>query len=258
MKVLIILIFLSSSANAQKSLSPQAYQANVRPVLSGIINDFYQMVTLFPEFPAGIVTILESIHDLETEKAAIRSNCPQNLTAKCLGDIDQIKRKLSTILSQSLELSGKQSFSSSLFLNNLAGARIYSDFYLATEEMKGKLENASLKIKAQVSFRELTYPIIKELDQLSSLISLSLIEYIPYAYRDEFNHFYFNFIHTTHQNINRRNNHEFLNRNLNSLNFAINLFVQNLTKRNKKTPEGMAPYLSAMHNRWNSILRYYY
>jgi hypothetical protein len=36
------------------------------------------------------------------------------------------------------------------------------------------------------------------------------------------------------------------------------LLNQSLTKRNKKTPEGMGPYLATIHNRWNSILRYYF
>jgi hypothetical protein len=98
---------------------------------------------------------------------------------------------------------------------------------------------------------------IKELDELTTIVSLAVMEYIPLNYKEDFRHFFFNFIHPIQQQISKKNNYEFLNRNIYSLNFSINLLNQTLTKK-KKTPEGMAPFLAVIHNRWNSIIRNYY
>ena len=258
MKFLIILCMLSSSLYAQKSLGPQAFQSSIRPTLKGILHEFYEMVSLFPDFPRPMVSIVDLLGDLQTEKDLLRGNCPHVLTLKCLSNINKIKGTLSSIVAKSLELATEQKMSQSLYINTVGGLRVSNDFFLAVEEVKGELENASLKLKAQVAVKDQTHTVLKQLDHLNTLISLSVVEYVPYAYREDFRHFFFNFVHPIQLHINKANNHEFFYRNINSLNFALNLLNQNLTKRNKKTPEGMAPYLSLMHNRWNGILRYYF
>jgi hypothetical protein len=147
--------------------------------------------------------------------------------------------------------------SQTLHLNSLSGLRIVSDFDLEMEEVKGYLDNASFLLSAGIPQKRETYFIIKELDELNTLLSLAVVEYIPFFYKEDFRHFFFNFIHPIQQQISKNNNHEFVNRNITSLNFTINLLNQTLTKK-KKTPEGMGPYLATLHNRWNSILRFYF
>jgi hypothetical protein len=112
-------------------------------------------------------------------------------------------------------------------------------------------------MRAQISDKKNTATLVKQIDELQTVLSLAVVEYIPYGYREDFRHFYFDFVHPIELQVSKNNNYEFLNRNVSALNFAINLLNQNLTKRNKKTPEGMAPYLSLIHNRWNSLIRYY-
>ena len=255
--IFLILFALSLRANDQKALGPEAFQSSARPVLAGILNDFYQMITLFPDFPKELISIVDEIDDLHGAKENLREKCPRYLTNSCLESINALRVRLSSIQAKTLKLVANQKISSNLNMNPLGGMRTTNQFQLGLEEIKGELDNSSLIIKAGASDKKATYPIIKKIDELSTYISLTVVEYIPFLYQDEFRHFYFTFIHPVQQQISKHKNYEFLNKNINSLNFSLNLLNQSLTKRNKKTPEGMAPYLLMIHNRWNSLFRYY-
>lgn len=259
MKYLLGFLFLVSiNAHAQKQLSSPTFQGSIRPILSGILSDFYQMITLFPDFPNELVSIVDEIDDLHGEKELIREKCPRNLELACLTNITNLRNRLVGVQAKTLELISRQKMSPSLHMNPLAGIRTTNEFMLELEEIKGYLDNAALILKAGVKQRKPTFHVIKQIDELSTFVSLTVVEYIPFLYKEDFRHFYFNFVHPVQQQLNKTQNYEFVNRNIVTLNFALNLINQNLTKRNKKTPDGMAPYLSAIHNRWNSILRYYY
>ncbi len=259
MKLLLpIILLFSFSAQAQKQLNAGTFQTNIKPILSGILSDFYQMITMFPEFPDELVKIVDEIDDLHGEKELIREKCPRTLELSCLENITNLRNRLVDVQARTLELISRQKMSPSLHMNPLAGIRTTNEFMLELEELKGSLDNSALILKAGVKQKKPTFHVIKKLDELSTFVSLTVVEYIPYPYKEDFRHFYFNFIHPVQQQLNKTQNFEYVNRNINSLNFSLNLINQNLTKRNKKTPAGMAPYLSAIHSRWNSILRYYF
>ena len=259
MKLLLSLFFLISlSAYAQKSINQATFQANVRPVLSGILSDFYQMITLFPDFPKELTAVVEEIDELHALKETLTQSCPRLLNLSCMNNINELRARLSIVQARTLELTSRQQISSTLYINTLAGLRTTQEYMLSLERLKGDLDNAAFSIKAGANYKKSTYDIIKQVDETCTYVSLTVIEYIPYTYKEEFRHFYFNFVHPLQQQISKRQNYEFLNRNINSLNFALNLLNQSLTKKNKKTPEGMGPYLSLIHNRWNSLLRYYF
>lgn len=259
MKILcLFILILTAQVHAQKKLSSQTFQANIRPALSGILSDFYQMITLFPDFPKELVSIIDEIDDLHGEKDLIREKCPRNLVLACLANITNLRNRLVGVQAKTLELISRQKMSSSLHMNPLAGIRTTNEFMVELEDIKGTLDNAALILKAGATLKMPTFQVIKKVDELSTFVSLTVVEYIPFIYKEDFRNFYFNFIHPIQQQISRNQNYEFLNRNITALNFSLNLLNQNLTKRNKKTPEGMGPYLSVIHNRWNSILRYYF
>lgn len=259
MKLIFILtLLISSQAYAQKHLSSPTFQANIRPILSGILSDFYQMITLFPDFPKELVSIVDEIDDLHGEKELIREKCPRTLELACLSNITNLRNRLVGVQAKTLELISRQKMSSSLHMNPLAGIRTTNEFMLELEEIKGYLDNAALILKAGATQKKPTLFVVKQIDELSTFVSLTVVEYIPFLYKEDFRHFYFEFVHPVQQQLNKTQNYEYLNRNINSLNFALNLLMQNLLKRNKKTPEGMGPYLAAIHNRWNSALRYYF
>jgi hypothetical protein len=230
---------------------------NVRPGLHSIVEDFYQMVTLFPEFPRTILPLVQELQILSTEKEALRSGCPRKIDKNCKDTVSVLNARLGKVRALSFRLLSEQRLSTSPYIQSLSGLRIVSDFDLAVESLKGDLENASFLIASGLPVKKETYAIIKKVDELSTLLSLSVVEYIPITYKEDFRHFFFNFIHPVQQQISKNQNFQFINRNITSMNFAINLLNQTLTKK-KKTPEGMGPYLAAIHNRWNSLLRFYY
>ena len=252
----LFLLLLMNPAFAQRKINAQTFHSSARPVLNAILSDFYQMMEQFPEFPKELTGIVDEIDDLHGEKDFIREKCPRQLEKACLPNIDKLRAKLSAIQAKALTLISHQNMSESLHMNPLGGMRTTNQFIEELEELKATLDNASLILKAGASLKRPTFQIIKRVDELSTFVSLTVVEFIPFAYKEDFRHFYFNFIHPVQQHIARDKNYEFLNRNMNSLNFALNLLNQNLTKRSKKTPPGMAPYLSVIHSRWNSLLRY--
>jgi hypothetical protein len=253
----LVLLMAVSTAHAQKKLSQQVFQVNVRPVLSAILNDFYQMMSQFPDFPKELYGIVDQLDAIHVDKELIKEKCPRLLNAACIENVNSLRSRLLTLERKTNELLSEQNLSTSLYMTSLSGIRTIHQFQAILIKLKGELDNSSLMIKAQVSHRRETYRMIKLVDELSTYISLTIVEFIPYKYKEDFRHFYFNFVQPIQLHVSKNKNYEFLNRNFSSLNFTINLLNMNLTKRNKKTPQGMAPYLSIMHNRWNSLLRYY-
>lgn len=257
MHILLLLLTLMTPAVAQKNLGRESFMVNVRPVLSGIVSDFYQMVALFPDFPKNILPLMRELDDLTSDKETLKQTCPRTININCKGSVNSLKARLSRIRELSLRLFSEQKMSKALYINSISALRIISEFDAEVEEAKGHIDNTSFLLSAGIPQKKETYFILKELDELMTLASLSVVEYIPFLYKEDFKHFFFNFVNPLQQQISKNSNHEFLNRNINSLNYSINLLNQTLTKK-KKTPEGMGPFLSVIHNRWNSILRYYY
>jgi len=255
--IVLILLTFSLNAFAQKRLGSNAFQSNVRPVLAAILNDFYQMVSQFPEFPKELNVVVQNLDKLQIYKELLIEHCPRTLNTNCQSSVEQLRVQLSNIQSQLYELSAKQRMSKGLHLTPLPGMRTMGILLNEVEMLKGYLDNSSFMIKASIPHKRSSYEIVKGIDTINTFASLTFVEYIPYMYKEEFKHFYFNFVQPIQLQISKLKNYEFLNRNINSLNFSLNLLVQSLTKRNKKTPEGMSSYLQLMHNRWNSLFRYY-
>lgn len=255
--VLAIFLTLSTYVHAQRSVGRESFMVNVKPSLTSILNDFYQMIELFPEFPKNMTSILKELDSLTVDKEALKASCPRTINSSCGIILNSLRGKLSRIRLMSTNLLGQVNMSKSPYISNLSGFRLLTEFDSEVEEVKGFLENSSLFIAGGVKSKKETYSILKELDELNTIVSLAIVEFVPYNYKEDFRHFFFNFVHPLQQQISKNNNFEYLNRNINSLNFTINLLNQTLTKK-KKTPEGMAPFLTTIHNRWNSVIRYYF
>lgn len=255
--ILLLIAFYSWSALAQKNLSSQTFQASIRPVLNGVLHDYYQMIGHFPDFPKELPALINQVNALHEDKELMLAKCPRLLAAPCLSNIQSLQTKLSAIEAKTLVIISELKMPATLHISSIAGLRILGDFQNQVMAVKGDLSNSALTIRANVKHRRESYQIVKRLDELSTLLSLSIIEYVPFAYKEDFRQVFFNFIQPIQTQISKAQNYEFFNKNIVSLNFSFNLLNMTLTKR-KKTPEGMAPYLSLIHNRWNSILRYYY
>lgn len=256
--ILLLLALITTEAHAQKQINRDAFMRHVRPVLNGILNDFYQMISLFPDFPKEIVPLIHELDTLGSEKEIMKDLCPSIITKACKKEIQGLRDKLLKVKMLSTSVMAKQKMPSSLYMNTISGYRLLAKFDKELEEAKGLLDNTSFLLTAEIPQKRKTYDLIKELDELDTIISLAVVEYIPYHYKEDFRHFYFGFIHPVQIQIARNLNFEFMRRNIDSLNFSLNLLNMNLTKRNKKTPDGMGPYLNLIHVRWNSLLRIYF
>ena len=252
------LLCLSLQASAQHTIGAQSFQVSVRPSLNAILNDFYQMIVLFPDVPRELVNILDNLDHYNELKMGLLQDCPRLVEKKCLPGIDALRKKLSEIDSKTIGLVGRRNLANTKYLTSLSGTRVMGDFQESLEVLRAKLDNIAFLIKADIPLRQETSPLVKRVDELSTYTSLAVVEYIPFEYKEEFRHFFFGFVHPLRLQLGKPTTYEFVNQNIRDLNFALNLLNQSLTKRNKKTPDGMAPYLATIHNRWNGILRYYY
>ena len=61
---LAIILTLSTHVHAQRSIGRESFMVNVKPALNSILNDFYQMIELFPEFPKNMTGILKELDSL--------------------------------------------------------------------------------------------------------------------------------------------------------------------------------------------------
>lgn len=258
MRYLFILLLLSTSTTwAQRRLDQNTYQIKVRPVLNGIVGDFYQMITLFPYFPQELIPLIQEVSALSTHKDNLLTTCPRHLSKECGGTSNALREELFKLQTLSLKLKRQVKISPDFHLSSISALRMISVFDLKVESIKASLDNTSFLISADFPARHETHSVIKDLDELDTLLSLALQEFIPYAYREDFQQFFLNFIHPIKTHLAHRANPDFLYRNMDSLNFSVNLLNMNLTKR-KKTPDGMGGFLATMHARWNSLLRYYF
>ena len=255
---LILSLALSIHAHAQREVSSGTFQANVRPALSGIVSDFYQMIVNFPHFPKEMGSLMNQLNDMAEAKTNLLSECPGLISKKCEASLKSIQKSLQNIDTKVHELLGRLQFNQTLHIDTMAGLRILNSVEAQLDVLKGQVDNSLLKIKAGVPIRDTTYPIVRKLDELTDLTSLATVEFIPYLYKEDFRHFCFNFVFPVQREMSKVKSWVYMNKNVAYLNFSLNLLNMNLTKRNKKTPEGMGSYLSTIHNRWNGIMRMYY
>jgi hypothetical protein len=258
MKLFILLLLLSNAAWSQKTISSGTFQGTVRPIVTGMINDFYNLVSKFPEFPHEFAAIMDETGNLLQPKLNLLTDCPAYLTKNCLSSLQELQGRLSKIDGITLKLLANQKMSESLHLNSLNGMRFLYQFQAALASLKGTIENTTFLIKAELKPSQKSYPLVKKIDELRDLAGMALVEHVPYAYKEDFRHFYLDFVFPLETELPKVSNYEYMNRNVRYLNFTFNLLKMNLTKKNKKTPEGMGPLLESMHNRWNSAVRVYY
>jgi hypothetical protein len=255
--IFLIIFFFNHSTWAKNSVSAQVFQTNVKPILSGIISDFYQMIGLFPGYPQNMIWVAQEFNKIEFERSLMIDSCQHQMDKNCLQIIDELRKKIGMIEEKTLNILSQKNVDSSLYLNNLIGVRNLSEMHADLIQFKYQLNNSSFIYRSNIKSKNNVYHFIKNLDELQAKISICLIEFMPHKYKEEFRGFYINFVHPIEKQIYRTTNYIYFNKNIDNLNFSLNLLNQNLTKRNKKTPEGMAPYLSTIHNKWNSIIRYY-
>lgn len=255
MRFLIVILLLASipQAFALRQITPQAFSTRVTPSLNSIQSDYFHIVAQFPDFPKELPALINHFYHHQEIKNQLPLECPRKLNPQCIKEIYTLKNYIVELNSSLEAIVSKVGPGMSAYLNPLVGIKYLTNAAHLLWTLKTEMDFATFLIDAQLPSSLSSLEVIHRLDQIRTELILAMLQFIPPLYKDEFRTFYFEFIHPLRLN----KNHEFFQNNVTRLNFNLNLFVQSLTKRNKKTPEGANQYLQLMHMRWNGILRFY-
>lgn len=255
MRFLIVILLLTSipQAFALRQITPQAFSTRVTPSLNSIQSDYFYILNQFPDFPKELPLLINSFYLHQEIKNHLPLECPRKLNPQCVKEIHTLKNHIFELNTTLEGIVSKVRPGMDLYLNSLIGIKYLTNASNLLWTLKTEMDFASFLIDAQLPSTLSSLDVIHRLDQIKSELILAMLQFIPPLYQEEFKTFYFEFIHPLRLN----KHHEFFDANFARLNFNLNLFVQSLTKRNKKTPEGANQYLQLMHMRWNGILRFY-
>jgi hypothetical protein len=235
-------------AMAQRELPPGVFKSVARPQLSGIINEFYQMIEQFPDFPKDMNHLINTSKQFEDDRQLIIQTCPRYINDFCLSTIERMLKGVQELDLLTTTFYGFLKSNNEPYISALTGLRFIDLYQNELLKLKSALEFASFTYRAKKSQIK-TDPILLLHDRMKTYLSLSVPEFTPYIY---------NFIRPLEHHLSTPTAHTFFYKNLKELNFSLNLLHQNLTKRSKKTPQGMSGSLNNMHMRWNLIQRAYY
>lgn len=233
------------------------FQSQIRPQLHGLVSEFYDMVIMFPDYPRGMSKIVSLSNRFESSKQTLIEKCPRYLNAECLPVIEEMIKNAQDLSALTLSFYGEIKMAHEPYISGITGLRFINQYNSELEKFKGQLELASLTYRAKKLNIKID-PILLAHDHMRTYLSLSVVEFIPYLYKDNFKQFYMNFVRPMENNLSTPTAHTFVFKNIKDLNFNLNLLHQNLTKRNKKTPTGMGSNLNQLQNRWNLVMRGYY
>lgn len=255
MRFLIVILFLfhHGQALAQRQVSPQTFSTHIRPLLNSIHNDFFHVLNQFPEFPKELPALIHQLYEQQDLKNQIPLECPRQVTPQCKLEVLSLNNQLSALTLSLQNMNSTLKARGSVYLGSLIGVKHSLNAMNLLWSLKTELDLAVFLIDAEIPTQLGSLEIVQRLDEIRTELILSMLEFVPELYQPDFKTFYFEFIHLLRLN----KNTQYLQSNLNRLDFNLNLFVQNLTKRNKKTPEGSNQYLQLMHMRWNGIQRFY-
>ncbi len=257
MKVFILCYLLPAlSLAASRPLDQQLFQTQIRPQLQGIDQDIQQIFLAMPGYPADVIKAMDLTDQLLRHTYTAQTLCPRVLNPSCLPQLQntlQVLRQLDRLwLSQ--ESHSRPTGDASL--SSLLGSQRWLQLQEVILSLRGSLEASAIAVSSQPGYTGLTMAQWRKLtDEADGRLNLLVIEYVPARLQEDFRSAWMNFFRPLRHQALLHNNALFLTTNLDSLNFYWNLLNVKLTKRLKKTPEGMQGPLNAIQNRWNQVMR---
>ena len=249
-------LWATASLAAGLPLAPSVFQMHVRPQLMGIDQDIQQIFLAMPGYPPEALRAMELVDQLQKHTLAAGALCPRALNAACLPQMQSTLLVLRELERLCLTQRKHGQPSSEVALGALLGERQWLQLLSSTQELKSGLEASILAVAAGRKPELMTMWHWRQLsDESDNWLNLLLIEYVPARLQEDFRSAWMNFFQPLRHQALLMNNSLFLTTNLYSLNFYWNLLNVKLTKRLKKTPEGMQGPLNAIQNRWNQVMR---
>lgn len=258
MKLLLFTLFFSSSIAAADgvNLSAQSFQIHVRPQLVNIQEDIKQILLTFPGYPAEVFTLQGLSDQLSSVTSEAQKLCSSRLQKSCLPQLNRAVILLRDMNRLWLAQEAKTNFPQSASLAPLVGKKSWNAINSAAGKLQLRLEAEALALQAnRTSERMSIWEWRRRVSEIEDWQNLMVIDFIPGKLQDDFRQAWMNFFRPLYKQCVLGNNRAYLAKNLHSLNFYWNLLNMRLTKRLKKTPEGMSGPLNAIQNRWNQVLR---
>lgn len=251
------ILFFTSQSHAK--LSSGSFQIHVRPQLVGIYQDFKQILNTFTDYPTEAVQLIASMDRLRENAYSLRAKCPLKPEMECMDTLLKIQKEARDLEWLFLHYQSNTHYHPTSGISPLTGLRIWLKMDKDRSKLQRFIDIEILCLSAsRASERASTAEITKLIDQMESYSDLLVVEFIPPKYQEDFRSVWMNFFRPLHRHAELEGRIEFLTSNLQSLNFYWNLLNMRMTKRVKKTPEGMSGPLHAIQNRWNQVMRVIY
>jgi hypothetical protein len=259
MKLFLILTLLSFNVWSSGPLTPVAlstFQVHIRPQLVNIHQDIQQILLTFPGYPQEILNAQQSVDQLMSQTLAGQSFCKAALNKQCLPQLEGAIQALRELERVWLAQEAHMQFPADSTIASLAGKKRWIKMLKSVQGLRVKLEIEIIAISAQRAGKRMgSWEWRKAVDEIEDWQDLMIVDYVPGKLQDDFRSAWMNFFRPLHKQCVLGNNRQYLASNLASLNFYWNLLNVKLTKRLKKTPEGMSGPLNAIQNRWNQVMR---
>ena len=222
----------------------------IRPQLSSIISDFYQILKLQDEFPQGVISTREHVRELMINVPTLHSSCSQESLVDCFEKRNQII----DLIDQTTKLYQKH-FIKSPIIN------------LTSNHKWFKLNQELLHLRESIYFfvlsdsqdsQEKENIIVAQKENLNSINSLSNIlmtEFLDPMYKEDFAVAYLNFFRMLQEECLDKQRYEILVREQSELNFYWHLLNVKLTKKLRIDLGDRKKFLNAIQNRWNQVLK---
>jgi hypothetical protein len=252
----VILILLSINAYSAREVSAQSFQIHIRPQLVNIQEDIKQILLTFPGYPMDLFVAQSLTDQLTAHTVKAQTLCAGELKKNCLipmYDAIKVLRELERVW---LSQEGKIAFPANASIAVLNGKKRWNQIIMASSRLRSILESESLAIEADRYSKRLTiWDWRRRVDEIDGWQTLVMIDFIPGKLQEDFRQAWMNFFRPLQKHCVMNNNRAYFSQNLDSLNYYWNILNMRLTKRLKKTPEGMSGPLNAIQNRWNQTLR---
>lgn len=250
---------MSVFAAPVREINVSSFQVHVRPQLVGIHQDIQQIFLTMPGYPVEVFQALSLVDQLLAQSRAAHNICPRQLQSSCLPQLQTSLTILRDLERLWLSQETRASTAADASLTTLAGRKRWLQMMEAARKLQAQLEAQVLAIQAGRSGDRMNqWQWRRGVDEIEDWLDMVVIEFVPAKLQEDFRSAWMNFFRPLYKHCVLANNRLFLSRNMDSLNFYWNLLNLKLTKRLKKTPEGMSGPLNAIQNRWNQVMRIQY
>jgi hypothetical protein len=262
-KYLLLSLFVCTSVLAAepkvKDISDQSFQVHVRPQVMSIQDDLKQVLESFPGYPSSVFRNQETVDRLILLTDKLQGLCPNRLTINCLAQLNLIIENLRILERNWLSFEAVAGFNTDATIGGISGRHRWLTLNEVAMELKNKLEVETMVIGADRPHTAAsTWDVRKSIQTIENMQDLMVIDFIPGRLQEDFRQAWMNFFRPLYKRTILLGQKSFVTENLTKLNFYWNLLNMKLTKRLRRTPEGMVGPLNAIQNRWNQILRIYF